>query len=78
MTTARAGIDTAARHERAVAQTLIWADEAAAHGDYADALAWLYTLEVTGHERSDAYGAMRRAWRLTPPANRGRSGGGSS
>jgi len=56
--------DTSARHRRAVAQTLGWADEAAARGDHAGALAWLRTLEVIGDELSDAYQAKRRSWRL--------------
>ena len=44
--------DGSARHARAVAQTLGWADEAAARGDHAGALEWLRTLEVIGHELS--------------------------
>lgn len=56
--------DMSARHARAEAQTLGWADEAAARGDHAGALAWLRTLEVIGHELSDAYEAKRQSWRL--------------
>ena len=57
--------DSAARHTRAVTQTLGWADEAAARGDYGGALAWLRTLEMIGDELSDAYQAKRQSWRLT-------------
>jgi hypothetical protein len=54
--------DTSTRHARTVAQTLTWADEGAARGDHAGALAWLRTLEVIGDELSDAYQAKRRSW----------------
>jgi hypothetical protein len=54
MSAARTGIsDISNRHARAVAQTLGWADEAAARGDHAGALAWLRTLEMIGHELSE-------------------------
>lgn len=56
--------DSSARHARAVARTLGWADEAAVRGDHADALAWLRTLDAIGHELSAAYEAKRRSWRL--------------
>ena len=56
--------DRSARHERAVAQTLGWADEAAARGEHAHALAWLQTLDVIGDELSAAYEAKRQSWRL--------------
>ena len=65
MSAVRGGIgDRSARHERAVAQTLGWAEEAAARGEHAHALAWLRTLEVIGDELSAAYEAKRQSWRL--------------
>jgi len=53
-----------AKHERAVKRTLAWADEAAAGGDHADALAWLDTLEAAGHELSSEYERKREAWQV--------------
>lgn len=50
------------RHERAVANTLRWADRAAADGDYADAIAWLGTLEAIGVRLPEAYAAKRPVW----------------
>jgi hypothetical protein len=65
MSVARSDISgSSARHARAVAQTLGWADEAAARDDHAGALAWLRTLEVIGDELSAAYEAKRHSWRL--------------
>ena len=57
-------LETAARHERAVAQTLEWADQAAARGDHADALAWLNLLETMGHRFSNEYQRKREKWRV--------------
>lgn len=60
--------DTAARraaderHRRAVANTLRWADESAAAGDFAEALAWLATLEAIREPLPDAYQHKRTAW----------------
>lgn len=50
------------RHERAVANTLSWADQAAAYGEYAEALAWLNTLDAIGSPLPEAYAAKRPAW----------------
>lgn len=50
-------------HRAAVAQTLSWAHVAAARGDYADALAWLATLDAIGHELSRDDERLREAWR---------------
>lgn len=50
------------RHEAAVANTLGWADRAAADGDYADALAWLATLDAIGVPLPAEYVAKRPAW----------------
>ena len=68
--------NAAARHERAVAQTLSWADEAAACGDYAGALAWLRTVEMVGDRLSSDYDAKRQRWRQVVRANLGQSGDG--
>lgn len=55
----------AARHERAVAQTLRWADEAAARGDHADALEWLKIVEAVGDALSPDYATKRAQWRTS-------------
>jgi len=60
----RGNSDAQARHEQAVAQTLEWADEAAARGDQAEALAWLKTVEAAGHQLSSDYQRKRERWRL--------------
>ena len=52
------------KHERAVRRTLQWAEDAAACGDHADALAWLQTLEAAGHELSSEYENKREEWQL--------------
>src|SRR5271165_5459940 len=38
------------RHEAAVANTLRWADDAAARGDHADAVSWVETVLAIGDE----------------------------
>lgn len=50
------------KHARAVANTLTWADHAAANGEYAEALAWLETLEAIGVQLPEAYAAQRPVW----------------
>lgn len=50
------------RHEAAVASTLRLADEAAAGGDYQDALTWLVTLEAIGDQIPDEYERKREVW----------------
>lgn len=50
------------KHERAVANTLGLADHAAANGDYAEALAWLDTLDSIGDRLPALYAAKRAAW----------------
>lgn len=50
------------RHELAVANTLSLADEAAARGDYAEALAWLDTLDAIGDRLPEMYAAKRPVW----------------
>ena len=53
----------AAKHERAVAQTLEWADEAAVRGRRADALAWPQTVEPVSHQLSGVYERKRETGR---------------
>lgn len=55
--------DRAARHHAAVGRTLVWAEDAATRGDYAEALAWIETLEALGDELASEYQAKREAWR---------------
>lgn len=49
-------------HWRAVANSLALADEAAATGDYINALSWLHMLDAIGEELPASYLAKRRAW----------------
>ena len=63
--TARLGAsqtDPNARHRAAVASTLSWADDAAARGDYAVALAWIEVLDAIGDELTGEYQTKRDAW----------------
>jgi hypothetical protein len=50
------------RHQAAVANTLGWADEAAARHDFRDALAWLNTLEAIGETLPDRYVHLHEVW----------------
>jgi hypothetical protein len=50
------------KHERAVANTLRLADRAAGTGEYAEALAWLDTLDAIGVQLPEAYAAKRPVW----------------
>ena len=50
------------KHRAAVANTLQWADEAAACGDHFDAVAWLDTVEAIGDELSEVYKTRRASW----------------
>jgi hypothetical protein len=77
METARNQAQSSSRtkHECAVTRTLTWAEEAAASGDHADALAWLETLVAAGHSLSGEYQRKREAWRLA--LGNGRSANGS-
>lgn len=38
------------RHRQAVAQTIVWAKDAASAGDYQDALSWMRVLEAVEGE----------------------------
>ena len=59
-----------ARHLAAVTRSLQWADEAAEHGDHADAIAWLRALEAIGDELSAGYRIKLHAWLLALGADR--------
>ncbi|MGZ6587473.1 MAG: hypothetical protein ACXVHX_24605 [Solirubrobacteraceae bacterium] len=48
----------------AVLRALGLADAAAKRGEYAEALAWLETLEATGYELEPKYEYKRARWRL--------------
>ncbi len=52
------------RHNRAVAQTLSWANEAAAREAFDDALQWLRTVEVVDGELSQGWQRTKTSWRL--------------
>jgi hypothetical protein len=51
------------RHAAAVANTLRWADDAAACGDHADAVSWVETVLAIGDELPEEYAAKRDIWR---------------
>ena len=59
-----------ARHERAVARTLEYAEEAASRGDFSEALAWLETLEAIGRRLPTEYASKRLEWRLAVAGDR--------
>jgi len=75
---ATARIDGDERHRAAVANTLVWADQAAADGRYRDALEWLATIEAIGDVLPKSYLTKRSAWSAasgSAPARRaGQSG----
>ena len=52
-----------AAHRAAVANTLTWAEESAARGDYANALAWLSVLDAIRETLQDEYEVKRLDWR---------------
>ena len=53
---------TLERHRAAVRQTLAWAEEAAAAGDCATAVAWLATIEAIDGKLPAGFEAKRRSW----------------
>ena len=52
------------RHERAVANTLCWAQEAAAHEAFSDALEWLDLVELVDGALTPDWERTQAAWRL--------------
>lgn len=58
----RARRSPADKHRRAVMNTLSWADECAAQGDYVNAIAWLDTITAIGDELPRPYRAKRAMW----------------
>ena len=58
----RAASSVADHHHQAVMNTLSWADDAAAAGDYADALSWLHVITAIGDELPSPYPARRAFW----------------
>jgi hypothetical protein len=52
-----------AAHRAAVANTLTWAEESAARGDYMDALAWLNVLDAIREPLPSDYEIKRLDWR---------------
>jgi hypothetical protein len=69
----------AARHARAVEQSLKWAEEAARRGDYEAALRWLVTVEaVEGGELPPGLRAKRRRWATAAAARSSDAAGRSA
>lgn len=66
-------LNAGSKHQRAVAQTLGWADAAAASGDHAGALEWLSVVETVGQHLSSEYQRKRQSWRLALRAKRERT-----
>jgi hypothetical protein len=60
------------RHLAAVARRFGWAEEAAARGDYADALSWVGVVEAIGDLIPIEYQTKRRAWLSALAGNRAR------
>jgi hypothetical protein len=52
------------RHERAVAQTLRWAQEAADRDAFGDALDWLDVVEVVEGDLAPGWKRTQSSWRL--------------
>jgi hypothetical protein len=57
------------KHRDAVRNTLNWADEAAARGDYEGAIAWLDTITAIGDPLPSAYDTKRAAWKAAVAAD---------
>lgn len=64
------GAKREAKHRAAVANTLQWADEAAACGDHFDAVAWLDTVEAIGDKLPEVYETRRDSWCAQLPCTR--------
>ena len=62
-----------AAHRAAVANTLTWAEESAARGDYANALAWLSVLDAIRETLQDEYEVKRLDWRRVLVERHGRN-----
>jgi hypothetical protein len=58
------------REEEHVRITGCQADDAAAHGDHADAIGWLRAVEAIGDELSAAYRLKLHVWLLALAADR--------
>ena len=58
------------RHLAAVARSFGWAEEAAARGDYADALSWVGVVEAIGDLIPIEYQTKREAWLSALAENR--------
>jgi len=56
----RAGFE--AEHAAIIGRTLRWADDAAARGDYAEAVRWIETVRAVGHDLSDEYKEKHASW----------------
>jgi hypothetical protein len=61
------------RHLAAVARSFSWAEEAAARGEYADALSWVAVVEAIGDLIPVEYQTKRRAWLSALAENRARN-----
>jgi hypothetical protein len=59
-----------AGHLAAVTRSLQWADDAAEHGDHANAIASLRAVEAIGDELSAAHRIKLHAWLLALGADR--------
>ncbi len=57
------------KHRDAVRNTLTWAEEAAARGDYHGAIAWLDTITAIGDSLPSAYHTKRAAWKAALAAD---------
>ena len=52
------------RHERAVANTLCWAQEAAAEEAFSDALEWLHLVELVDGALTPRWERTQASWRV--------------
>jgi hypothetical protein len=61
------------RHLAAVARSFGWAEEAAARGEYAEALSWVQVVQAIGDLIPIEYQTKRRAWLSALAGNRARN-----